>query len=1558
MRNIVLTLAGVLSLSAPAHGEEIWTGLDQVFTKPDSADWNLAENQDRITDNVWITRADEQGLFNIKTENGFVRAVSPADTEWAYGSAADWASLTFQTWVDWHQACPECAVDQDAVVHLISEDIYLDIRFLSWSCCGDGGYSYIRASEPLAVDSDGDGINDDLDNCPQESNPGQEDGDADDLGDLCDNCPSDANPGQEDGDADGPGDVCDNCPSDANVDQLDGDGDGVGDLCDASPGDPNICRDSDGDACDDCSITGAGGSPDPANDGVDTDGDGRCDEGDNCPNDANLGQEDADEDHRGDVCDPCPSDPENLSGCAYTEDAKLNASDAGEWHQFGHSVAVSGDRVVVGAPSNASAYVYRDNGSGWVEEAQLTASDGLADDLFGRSVAISGDRVVVGAFGDDGFMGSAYVFRYDGNDWVEEAKLTAGGGALQNQLGASVSVSGELAVIGAPGHDEAGNRSGAAYVFRYDGSNWVEEAKLVASDASASDQLGGSVSVSDDWVVTGAVGDGDMGNMSGAAYMFRYDGGNWAEVAKLTASDAAADDQFGGSVSVSGDRLVVGASDNQDAGFWSGSAYVFHYDGNSWLEQAKLTASDAAAGDWFGRSVSINGDVTIIGSRGDSDAGNHSGSAYVFRYDGNSWAERAKLTASDAAASDNFGNSVAVSSDWAVIGAYGNADAGPGSGSAYIYSLHGSTAPDNCPGVSNPNQADTDGDGAGDACDPCPLDENDDEDDDGICGDIDNCPSTANPDQIDQNGDGLGDACVDPGGLMPDWIAYNDMSALDGGASAPNVTTWTYADEEGLLQDFQTGDALAVTMTGTSIGYDPTVNGAGCDLDTDCFAAFDGKVDLGSVYEIDGADWRYVITFNDLDPTKTYVVTLTANRNGRRYENARYTKVSIEDADTFTNASSEGAVIYSESTTSLSTGYNTRNGYVVRWEGITAADGRFSIVSAWDMDLGAGAQNSKGYAMAGFKLEQFTLPEIPESVCVDNIDCDDEDPCTDDICDLPTGECDHVFNTDPCNDGIACSTDDTCDNGVCVGVPDCAEGEACNEQTGLCEALFIVVFTAYNDLAWVDDQLSHNITTFTSPNGGSGLANSGELVSFEDGTATGVSLTVTGGVYNGSEYDHGGYGGSLPMGSDAHDLFDGIVTTQGAISYVAQPDNPLVLDFEGLDPELAYTLAFHCDRGNYGWDRSSYVTLDGADAFVNDSSEADDNPSPDSGGALFTGPDDPMTQLPSNNASGYVARYTDVVSGADGSISLIIDADWAANYRGKYANAVMLEAISHELECVESADCNDSDPCTDDVCRLGLCTHPMNTAPCDDGLSCTEEDACADGQCVGADVCPEGEICDVESDQCIGDTRSIWVAYNDLNSALFPGVHVTGHDYLTQAGPLVDHTTGEVLPVEVTGSIVGGYAPTPNGWYTAEGTDANLTFGGIVDLIGVHEISTPLVQNTLTFAGLDPDRAYTITLTANRGNPRYGGARYTRVSLEGADTFTNASSHGVIVNNEASVSFSTGDNTETGYVARWTGITSVAGTFSVISEWDNNQGAGGANTKGYAMAAFMLEAHR
>ena len=329
-----------------------------------------------------------------------------------------------------------------------------------------------------------------------------------------------------------------------------------------------------------------------------------------------------------------------------------------------------------------------------VSETKLLASDGASGDLFGSSVSISSDGLtaIVGAWGDDdngSSSGSAYIFKYANGEWTE-TKLTADDGASDDNFGRFLSITGDglTAIVGAFKDD---SNKGSAYIFEYANGSWTQT-KLLASDGASGDYFGSSVSISSDGLtaIVGAYSDVENGSRSGSAYIFKYANGVWSQTEELLASDGATYDNFGYSVSISSDGLtaIVGAYGDDDNGSSSGSAYIFEYANGSWT-QTKLLASDGASSDNFGRSVSISGDglTAIVGAYGDDDNGSSSGSAYIFKYANGSWTETTKLLASDGASGDNFGNSVSISSDGLtiIVGAYSDVENGSRSGSAYIY---------------------------------------------------------------------------------------------------------------------------------------------------------------------------------------------------------------------------------------------------------------------------------------------------------------------------------------------------------------------------------------------------------------------------------------------------------------------------------------------------------------------------------------------------------------------------------------------------------------------------------------------------------------------------------------------------------------------------------------------------------------------------------------------------------------------------------------------------------------------------------------------------------
>src|SRR6266536_2301396 len=371
------------------------------------------------------------------------------------------------------------------------------------------------------------------------------------------------------------------------------------------------------------------------------------------------------------------------------------------------ALIVLGARPALTSPVRSPQLVSKDRGSAQpnlreapptlidaINRAKLTAPDGAAFDYFGDSVAVDGDTAMVGASMDDTpsgtDAGSAHVFVRSGTTWTEQAHLTAPDGAAFDSFGVSVAVDGDTAVVGAYLDDTpGGSDAGSAYVFVRSGTTWTEQAHLSAPDAEFNDNFGLPVAVDGDTAVVGAEsGDSPTVADSGAAYVFVRLGTTWTAQDKLTAPDAERSDLFSSSLAVSGDTAVVGAShDATPAGFEAGSAYVFVRSGSAWTPQAHLTAPDAEVGDDFGRSVGVSGDTAVVGAFADNTpAGTDAGSAYVFVRSGSAWTPQSHLTAPDADIGDLFGVSVAVDRDTAVVGAEAHDTlGGTDAGSAYVF---------------------------------------------------------------------------------------------------------------------------------------------------------------------------------------------------------------------------------------------------------------------------------------------------------------------------------------------------------------------------------------------------------------------------------------------------------------------------------------------------------------------------------------------------------------------------------------------------------------------------------------------------------------------------------------------------------------------------------------------------------------------------------------------------------------------------------------------------------------------------------------------------------
>ncbi len=365
--------------------------------------------------------------------------------------------------------------------------------------------------------------------------------------------------------------------------------------------------------------------------------------------------------------------------------------------ELARSVCVRGNIAIAGSPmdnetnnNQGSAYISRFDGNNWAEEQKIVASDGMADDDFGRSVAIENDIAVIGApYTDDNGTnsGSVYVYRYDGSTWNFEQKIFPNVPAAGDEFGLAVSLDQGKLLIGAPKEDGSTTTNrGAAYFFSYNGSAWVEDQKVIYGFASDDDFFGYSLDLDDDRAVISAYLDDDNGVNSGSAFVYDFDGTNWIETQKLTASNGATGDAYGFAVSVEDDMIACGAYANSTKAAGAGAVYVYELSG-TWTEDTILYASDFNLDDWFGFSLELDSTSLAIGSWHNDDLGAESGSCYFFRYTGSEWLEEFNLTASDGDLSDEYGFDVSVDGMQLLVASPMDDDNGTNSGSQYFYPL-------------------------------------------------------------------------------------------------------------------------------------------------------------------------------------------------------------------------------------------------------------------------------------------------------------------------------------------------------------------------------------------------------------------------------------------------------------------------------------------------------------------------------------------------------------------------------------------------------------------------------------------------------------------------------------------------------------------------------------------------------------------------------------------------------------------------------------------------------------------------------------------------------
>lgn len=394
----------------------------------------------------------------------------------------------------------------------------------------------------------------------------------------------------------------------------------------------------------------------------------------------------------------------------------LTPSPSNPGAEFSNAIAMDGDTLVVGARHDSvtvgvdpvyyagAVYVYTRDGSIWNLQARLSASDAEAYDLFGSSVDIDNDTIIVGAVGSDGIdeegeaapeMGAAYVFTRSGDQWEQQAKIEPEDGYEDDNYGNAVAIVDERIIVGASAKDlNKKVDAGKVYSYYRSGTKWYPAQSVTSNTINQGDFFGSALDYDGQRLVVGAQAEG----AGGAAYVFYRTGGTWTQEAKLEPDDDQRGDNFGASVAIDSETVVVGAplSDpNQGQGeiVNAGAAYVYHKKANTWLEQAKLVSDDATVFDHFGQSVTIDDTTVVVGaSTQDYYTIAKAGSAYVYERTSGEWDVQTKIISGAPYNDGDFGASLAIDDEMIVVGEPGTSTLFE-VGSVHVYSLEPGVLP-------------------------------------------------------------------------------------------------------------------------------------------------------------------------------------------------------------------------------------------------------------------------------------------------------------------------------------------------------------------------------------------------------------------------------------------------------------------------------------------------------------------------------------------------------------------------------------------------------------------------------------------------------------------------------------------------------------------------------------------------------------------------------------------------------------------------------------------------------------------------------------------------
>lgn len=384
------------------------------------------------------------------------------------------------------------------------------------------------------------------------------------------------------------------------------------------------------------------------------------------------------------------------SGSDWSPLTTLFASDLVQFEDFGHAVAMDGDRILVGCPFHPLG-----RGAGYVFEAGvesiLVPPEGSVGASHGLDVQIDGDRVVLGSASTYAGEG-AYLFERIGGTWQPSQDLIPFASSFT--YGASVGVSGNAVVVGAPRGEGSALNSGYAAFFQSVGGPFGPIQTMAPVNAAIGDRHGESVAAGGGYVATGAPGDATLGADSGTVFVWREQYGTLVD--RVFASDASAGDEFGSAVAIDGPVLAVAARSDDAGGTGAGSVYVFEELAPDFVESAKLLGSDTDAGDEFGAALDVEGLRLAIGAPEADGVSPGAGAVYLFELVGGTWTQVAKVVALDGESGDRFGHALCLDGDALHVGAPSDDAAGDGAGGVYTFQLVGgnwaftrwTTAPD------------------------------------------------------------------------------------------------------------------------------------------------------------------------------------------------------------------------------------------------------------------------------------------------------------------------------------------------------------------------------------------------------------------------------------------------------------------------------------------------------------------------------------------------------------------------------------------------------------------------------------------------------------------------------------------------------------------------------------------------------------------------------------------------------------------------------------------------------------------------------------------------